>query len=419
MSGDAIRKSQSGAATRERIEHSARRGRLTCCDAAPSGGEGRQQKGRGVSKKCNKRRRRGNARGTARSTHHLRRGAGRRGRRARRRGSVSGEVIWCGDEEMRTLNEHSARRGRLTCCDAAPRRSTERQQTGRGVSGAASRSGDNGTHEAQRAAGSHPAMRRRAGREGRQQKGRGVSGVATTRSAATGKHAKVSLPRPCIHERARGAHPISASASSTTSSPFSKIQGRRWTTVRTGSQGNRLGKGGPSVAETGPAAGRLLGSGSVGCMRTECGGKLQFIANLLEEAPLPVRHLLGLLLEHGDGLAHHPQEPAVLREDRQDLLALCGRRAAGGGRRAAGGGREWADARCPPGAGGREKGRRAALPLPRSEMAFPSPAAARAPAAQRRSSATARAAARGESGERAIGAGLGRQGRPSNQDEAR
>ena len=98
----------------------------------------------------------------------------------------------------------------------------------------------------------------------------------------------------------------------------------------------------------------------------------------------------------------------MLLEDREDLLALCGRRAAGGGC-------ERAPLRQPSRGGlARGGGRTAALSSPRSEMALPSPAAARAPAAQRRSSATARAAARGESGERAIGAGLGRQGRPSN-----
>ena len=69
------------AATRKHTRHNERRGRLACCDAAPSGGEGRPEREsvrgdamwRGDEETHEARR-------AARSTHKLRRGA-KRGQR--------------------------------------------------------------------------------------------------------------------------------------------------------------------------------------------------------------------------------------------------------------------------------------------------------------------------------------------------
>jgi hypothetical protein len=224
---------RSGAATKKRTRHGARRGRLTSCDAAPNRGAWRRQKERGVSgdairgvdeetkltqtrgaagsravtrdergqgetadrERCERRCKQDRRRRKARGKRTRRRSGARPRRPTRRQPPPPSPRTPPPPPSRRRGRRSSARRSRLTRCDAAP--------------------GDG---------------------EGRQQKGRGVSGVAITRSAATRKHAKVILLRPCIHERARGAHLYSASASSTTSPSSSKSQGWRWATVSKGAR---------------------------------------------------------------------------------------------------------------------------------------------------------------------------------------
>ncbi len=105
-----------GAAMRKQTRHGKRCGRLTPCDAAPSGGEER-----------------------------------------RRRGSVSGDAIWRGDEEV---TRHGKRCGRLTRCDTAPSGGEGRRRRRGSVSGDVIWRGDEDTHEVRRAARpAHPLRR--------------------------------------------------------------------------------------------------------------------------------------------------------------------------------------------------------------------------------------------------------------------
>jgi hypothetical protein len=195
-----------GGAERKRTRHGARRGRLTCCDAAPSGGEGRRrrdsvsgdairrgdeemhdtrraarsthglrrgaERGRGEAeegqreRRCDMARRRRNARYTARSAAGspaaMRRRAGARG--GRRRDSVSGDAIWRVDEETHEARRaarstHLLRRG-------AERGRGEAEEGQREWRCDMTRRRGNARGTASGAAGSPPATRRRAGARG-------------------------------------------------------------------------------------------------------------------------------------------------------------------------------------------------------------------------------------------------------------
>jgi hypothetical protein len=113
-----------GAATRKRTRHGAERGRLTSCDAAPSRGEERRRRDsvRGdMIWHCDEETH--DARRAARPAHELRRGV-EHGRREAEKGGVSGDAVRSGKEETK---RHSAWRGRLTSCDAAPSMGEERR----------------------------------------------------------------------------------------------------------------------------------------------------------------------------------------------------------------------------------------------------------------------------------------------------
>ena len=149
---------RSGAAPRKRTRHSAWRGRLTSCDAAPSMGEERRLTG-GVS---------GDAirsddevtheaQHAARPAHGLQRGA-ERGREERARGNVSGDAIRRGGDETHAALARSTG-GSLP---VTRRRAGARGRRQRGsVSGDAMRGVDEVTCEAQRTA--RPAHRLRRG----------------------------------------------------------------------------------------------------------------------------------------------------------------------------------------------------------------------------------------------------------------
>ena len=137
-----------GAAKMKRTRHCARRGGLTCCDAAPSrAGRGADEGQR--ERRCDMARRRENARGTAC-------GAVDSPAATRRRAEARGGRGWAASAAMRfgaatrQRTRHGARRGRLTSCDAAPRGGGGRRRRG-SVNGDVIRRDDEETHEARRA----------------------------------------------------------------------------------------------------------------------------------------------------------------------------------------------------------------------------------------------------------------------------
>jgi hypothetical protein len=134
---------------RARALHGARGGRLTSCDAAAIRGKRRRQRGvNGVAVKSGKRA----SQRAARPTHMLRRGT------ERGRGEATNGREWrSGQERQRATASHSARRSRLTTCDAATSGGKERRQMG--VSGDTVKSGNEQGHCAAAARSAHSLRR--------------------------------------------------------------------------------------------------------------------------------------------------------------------------------------------------------------------------------------------------------------------
>ena len=83
------------------MRQSARRSQLTGCDAAPSGGEGKRQKGKSVSGDVTRNgdEKTQEAKRAAQPAHQLRRGAERGRREAAKGGGVSGDAVRGVNEE--------------------------------------------------------------------------------------------------------------------------------------------------------------------------------------------------------------------------------------------------------------------------------------------------------------------------------
>jgi hypothetical protein len=149
-----------GAAIRKRTRHGARRGRLTHCDTAPSGGEGRRRRG---SVRCDAiwsgDKETHEARRAARSAHQLRRGA----EQERGEAEEGQREVRC-DMERRQGNARGKARGIVDSPAASRRRAGTRGGGRDGVSGDAPWRGDEQLHEARRAEWPVHLLRRGAGR---------------------------------------------------------------------------------------------------------------------------------------------------------------------------------------------------------------------------------------------------------------